>query len=230
MNGEGYKDEIIAICMPAQDTHPMKFTLALAMQLFELGRDGYTKILVIPGHSSVGAFRARNRIMKIISEVERERGWKVDWTFWVDSDMLFPSRAYQALRGHNKEIVGATYRRRSEPFELLGRPLEGTSGKVTIGNLAPSARLPTGLMLIKRSVFDRFKMPVWKVELGEDGVEDVLGEDGLFCAEALELGHEIWLDTQLTMLCKHIAVTELAAEADKAPQPQIIMPPGLIAA
>jgi hypothetical protein len=204
----------------------MKFTLALAAQMFELGRDGYQRVMVIPGYSSVGAFRARNKIIKIIEEIERERSWTVDWTFWLDSDMLFPSRSFQALRGYDKDIIAATYRRRSEPFELLGKPAVGSSGSVTIGNLAPASRLPTGVMLIRRSVFYALPKPIWRVDMGEEGVDDVTSEDNLFCQAAIAAGYEVWLDTQLTMLCKHIAVTELEAQSEKA-GPQIFMPPGL---
>jgi hypothetical protein len=224
-----YSEETIAICIPAQDVHPMKFTLALAAQCMELGRDGFGKVAIIPGHSSVGAFRARNKIIKILEGIEKEKDWAFDWTFWVDSDMLFPSRSYQAMRRHNKDIVAATYRRRSAPYELLGKPKEGTSGTVSVGDLAPADRLPTGVMLIRRSVFSALEKPYWRVDLGAEGVDDTVGEDSLFCDAAIAAGYEVWLDTVLTSMCKHIATIELEPDVEKA-GPQIIVPPGLIAA
>jgi hypothetical protein len=81
-------------------------------------------------------------------------------------------------------------------------------------------------MLIRRSVFYALPKPIWRVDMGEEGVDDVTSEDNLFCQAAIAAGYEVWLDTQLTMLCKHIAVTELEAQSEKA-GPQIFMPPGL---
>lgn len=208
----------------------MKFTASLASQMYKLGVEGFDDIALIPATSSVGAFWARNQCIRIMRMIEKDRreGKMYDWTVWFDSDMIYPDRTIQALIRHDKPIVGATYRRRSPPHEMLGRPLTGQTGTYAVGTLAPAARLPTGVLLVRRDVFEHLPMPIWRVNVGDqDGVNGVEGEDSLFCDAAIAAGFEIWLDTQLTAMVKHVVETELEAEVEDIKPSPIILPGGL---
>lgn len=197
----------LAICIPHQGTMPYGFTDSLAAMMHWLGLDGFARMVMLSGTSSVGAYKARNGIMRNLELAEAEVGYRFDWTLWLDSDMKFPPGTAQALISHDKDIVGATYRRRSAPYEMLGKPLAGTSGVVSVGTVVEADALPTGVLLIRRSVFDSLLKPVWRIQIN-DGINDK-GEDILFCEEARRAGHKVWLDTELTKKVAHIAEIDL---------------------
>lgn len=207
----------IAICVPYFGNMPMMFTQSLGAQLHSLGLDGFDRMAIFWGTASTGAFRARNGIMRDMFAAEEQLGYKYDWTIWFDSDMAFPSQTVQGLLRHEKDIIGATYKRRSPPYDLLGRPYQGQPGQtrtVSVGQLAQCDGLPTGCLLIRRKVFDSISKPIWKVDI-KDGISPE-GEDMLFCREAREAGYEIWLDTQLTTMVAHLAEIPLFAQAEKS--------------
>lgn len=212
----------LAVCIPHLGSNSYGFTDSLAAMMHRLGMEGYDRMTMLSGSSSVGAYKARNGIMKNLEVAERQVGYRFDWTLWLDSDMRFPTGTAGALISHDKDIVGATYRRRSAPFEMLGKPASGSSGLARVGELYPADSLPTGVLLVRRSVYDSIPKPTWRVEI-IDGNNDK-GEDILFCEEARKAGYEIWLDTELTKRVRHIAETELEAQLEEAPKPQILMP------
>lgn len=213
----------LAICIPNYGQVSMPFVNSLAAQMHSLGIDGYDRVVMIHGSASTGAFRARNQIMQSLALAEKQTGYKFEWTMWYDSDMAFPSKTAQSLIRHNKDIVGATYKRRAAPYEMLGRPLEGSSGDARLGELIEAGALPTGCLLIRREVFDSIKAPIWKVDIG-DGL-NCIGEDILFCNEARAAGYKVWLDTTLTSMVSHLAEIPLMADVEQM-APQIILPKG----
>lgn len=200
----------LAIFIPSHEQHPIKFTMALASQMYTLGATAeFDIVMPITATASVGAFRARNKALLDMARIEQQRGWRFDLTAWFDSDMMFPDRTIQALARWDKDIVGASYVRRNPPYdELLGRP-KGNKIIEVVDGLAPADRLPLGVMLVKRHVYDKFIPPVFRLDLG-NGV-DVIGEDYLFCEDAIGHGFEVWLDVELTKMVRHIATdVELA--------------------
>lgn len=211
----------VAICIPHLGWNHFLFTQALGAQMHQLGIDGYNRLGVFSGSASTGAFRSRNGIMKDLASIEKKHGWRFDWTMWFDSDMNFPSRTAQALIAHDKDIVGATYKRRAPPFELMAQPASGHTEDIEVGKLTRAIKMPAGCLLIRRSVFDSIKSPIWKIDM-RDGF-DAKGEDVIFCEEAMAQGYEVWLDTQLTVMVQHIAEIPLSADVETIPT-SIIMP------
>lgn len=209
----------LAICVPHQGTMPYGFTDSLAGMMHWLGLDGFNRMAILSGTSSVGAYKARNGIMRNLVAAEAQAGYRFDWTLWLDSDMKFPPGTAAALISHDKDIVGATYRRRSPPYEMLGKPKAGTSGLVQVGQLAEADALPTGVLLVRRTVYDKLPKPTWRVEIN-DGINEK-GEDILFCEEARKAGYHIWLDTELTKRCAHIAEIDLGPIFEKS---SLVMP------
>jgi len=212
----------VAICIPNHGQVSMSFVNSLASQTFQLGIDGFDRSVLIHGSASTGAYRARNQIMQSLALVESQVDFRYDWTMWFDSDMTFPAKTIQALIAHDKDIVGASYKRRAAPYELMGKPVSGNSATVPMGQLAEAGALPTGCLLIRRSVFDSIKLPYWKVLNTPDFKTDK-GEDILFCEEARACGYQVWLDTTLTGMVGHLAEIPLMAEVEQV-QPSIMMP------
>lgn len=82
-----------------------------------------------------------------------------DYLFWIDSDMSFPPDALVRLIAHDKDIVGATYNKKSEPFETLGRFAGPKPEKM--GDLHEALLLPGGMLLVKAEVYRKMKFPMY---------------------------------------------------------------------
>jgi hypothetical protein len=95
--------------------------------------------------------------------------------FWIDSDMKFPPDTLLNLLRHNKDIVGATYNRRTPPYSTLGK-LKGDrpSDDALRGGLHEALVMPGGMMLVATSVYKKLSWP-WYGECfrpaGADGLE-----------------------------------------------------------
>lgn len=120
---------------------------------------------------------------------------------FLDSDMHLPADTLDRLLGHGKPIVGASYVRRCEPYDLLGRPLTTWGG----GPLVEVAELPTGCLLINVAVLRRMEWPWFRFEYGAEYGERV-SEDIWFCRKARDLGMSVWCDTVLTKELGHVGV------------------------
>lgn len=120
---------------------------------------------------------------------------------FLDSDMHFPADTLSRLKAAGKPIVGASYVRRTEPYDLLGEKLTTWGG----GGLVEVKALPTGCMLINVSVLRKLSAPLFLFEHShEHGTRT--GEDIYFCRKAREAGVKIWCDTDLTKEIGHVGV------------------------
>lgn len=108
--------------------------------------------------------------------VEMARKENSDYMFFIDTDIVIPPDSLVRLLQHNKEVVGATYNKKVPPFETLGK-LKGerpTDDELRKGGLREAELLPTGILLIKMSVFDKIPKPYFYESYewpGNDGVE-----------------------------------------------------------
>lgn len=110
--------------------------------------------------------------------VEMARKQEADYLFFIDTDMVIPVDSLCRLMAHQKDVVGATYNKRVPPYETLGK-LKGekpTDDELRKGGIREAELLPTGILLIKMSVFDKVPWP-WFFETyewpGKDGVESL---------------------------------------------------------
>lgn len=194
------KPRHVAICIPCTDKPHMLFMRSVAALYYVAGQNNIS-LAMVTSNASMGAFQARNQIMHGVEEIEKT-GVAIDWLLWLDSDMIFPPHTLMTLLGHQKDIVGATYCRRTHPFDLHGRGLTGKPMEINDG-LVEMAALPTGCLLTKRDIFRTWKKPYWRCEPNfERG--DHWGEDYFFCIEARARGHKVWLDATLTKEVAHI--------------------------
>jgi hypothetical protein len=88
-----------------------------------------------------------------------------DKILWVDSDMTFPPNTLVRLLQHQKDIVGATYNKRTPPYTTLGRLKGQNPGTAALnaGGLHEAELLPGGLLLIDMNVYKALKWP-WYAE------------------------------------------------------------------
>ena len=125
---------------------------------------------------------------------------------FLDSDMTFPALTLVRLLSHQKDVVGCMYSRRVAPFSNLGTPLDRTTTKVGSNDaLVAMAMVPTGVLLIKMTVFDKLKRPYFDFAPSTTGdPDDEVGEDVNFCNKALAAGVELWMDPALSMQIGHV--------------------------
>jgi hypothetical protein len=135
---------------------------------------------------------------------------------FIDSDMVFPPFAPQALLQHDLPVVGCTYCPRRPPFRLLHKELGDVRGAVNPPkpHLAPDEtgvrevlRMPTGMLMIRADVLKAMRQPYFRFA-NIDGKAETVGEDYLFCDDARALGFKIWLDCDLSRSIGHIAQHE----------------------
>lgn len=143
-----------------------------------------------------------------------------EWIMWIDADIEAPIDGLLRLMSHNQDIVGATYVRRSEPYQLMGRAV-GRKTALPMEGLVEMSHIPTGFLLTRVEVFRKIEPPWFWVTHHPNGDVD-LGDDYYFCDKAVKAGISIWLDTALTAEIKHhgdvgIGANGLAPRASLVP-------------
>lgn len=191
------KRDRVAVCVPSNDMVHADFAMCLAALAFSTRNP--IALLNTKGSLIV---TNRNTLVEQAAQLECE------WLLFLDSDMLFPRDTIARLIAHDKDIVGATYCKRVPPYEMLGRTLTGDQLEVASG-LVEVAGLPTGCLLVRRTVFEKLCRPYFRTPAHEEGEIDGLpahieGEDYYFCRVAREAGFSVWLDVDLTMQLGHI--------------------------
>ena len=206
---------IVAVCLPTGDLVFAKFAICLAAAIYS----SRVKIVLIRGQSSIVTI-ARDSCIESIEAAEAHAPvpFKVDWVWFIDSDMSFPPDSLARLMSHGKDIVAATYVRRYPPHELLGKALNQKPGiPVDVqGGLLEAAGIPLGMALIRRSIFEKLKKPYFRLVHDEE-LGKTKGEDYLFCEAVRELGYRVWIDFDLTKEVGHIGWTEHKPEVEQAP-------------
>lgn len=103
-----------------------------------------------------------------------------DKILWVDSDMKFDPDMLMNLLKHNKDIVGATYNRRTPPYSTLGKLIGPRPADSELqGGLREAMVMPGGMMLVSCDVYRRLSWP-WYAECFRPA-----GDDGLTSFRAL---------------------------------------------
>lgn len=134
--------------------------------------------------------------------------------FFLDSDMRIPPTVITRLLAHDKDMVGASYRRRGEPHDLMSWGLDDKVDPTVYPagtGLIQRGALPAGCVLIKRRVFEAMEYPYYRLEMGKT-LKDFKSYDVLFCRDIRKLGFEVWEDTDLSRAVRHLATVELPYE------------------
>lgn len=203
LNGHAIEQRspIIAIGVPSYDMMCAEMATSLAMLTGRLGWARIEFALCNARHSIAAAGR------NVCVEQAQKAG--ADYLFFMDSDMVVPTTTVEVLLSRRKDIVGALYRRRGPPYDMMGIAKEGP--QQVAGGLLEMLTIPTGCMLIDMRVFAALKRPYFHHRL-RDGEEIEDGEDYVFCDEARDAGFSVWADIDLTHHVKHLGMRHLTAE------------------
>lgn len=188
----------IVICIPAQDQVHTTFMNDL-VQLIMYTHNNTTRIVEIVQMNGCYLDLLRNQMIQ--SALER----KPDNILMLDSDMRFPKETAARLIIANKEIIGCNYTRRRAPFTPIGMTGDGNSriDPIASKGITQVAIIPTGVMMLRPSVFDRIQYPWfechWRRE-GHNGKPEnrLIGEDVYFCAKANDAGIGVYCDHDLS--------------------------------
>lgn len=189
----------VAVCIPSGDMCYVDFATCLAAAIYS----ARVKPVLIRGQSSIVTV-ARDNCIENMLTVETVTREKMDWVLFLDSDMTFPPDTIPRLIAHNKDVVCATYVRRYPPHDLLGKSLSAKPGGEEIfGGLHEAAGIPLGVCLIRREIFDKLKLPYFRLFFNEE-TGKVVSEDYLFCEQIRKMGYHVWIDFDLTKEVGHI--------------------------
>ncbi len=139
----------------------------------------------------------RNRIVRVAMQAQ------ADYLLFLDTDMVFPPYTLSQLLSHEKDIVGATYRKRVPPHTLLGYIKDAENQPREPGELWEMTGMPGGCLLIKMDVFNHITKP-WFRESYKDNDDQQGTEDYYFSDAARAAGYQIWCDSKLTADLGHI--------------------------
>jgi hypothetical protein len=118
---------------------------------------------------------------------------------WIDSDMAFPTDALVRLLAHDKDIVGAFYMQKAEPYKIVGRPKDLSDTSIT--GLKEAELLGGGFVLVKREVYEKIPYP-WYEER-HTPPREFISEDVMFCHKCRAAGIEMWADMDLSLEMGH---------------------------
>lgn len=142
--------------------------------------------------------------------VERNQNLIVDYAFeqgcshimFIDCDMIFPPTILDRLLSHKRDIVGCTYRTRQAPYEFASVGLDGQHSTGQETGVREVLFIPSGMMLVRRKVFEITKFP-WFYNVYGEKSEDFVGNDVNFCMDARDAGLHVYCDFFASRDIKH---------------------------
>ena len=137
-------------------------------------------------------------------------GIGADWLLWLDSDMRFPKDTLRRLLAHDRPIVGCNYPTRQPP--ITTGCIRGTETIYTAPEshgLESVDRMGFGCVLVARDVFVRMERPwfIFGYNRHEDGY---IGEDYYWFQKAKAMGHDVWVDHDLSHEIFHLGEVPLS--------------------
>ena len=201
------KSADIAICVPVRDTVTAVFAYSLAMLMKKCGEAGLSTSL----HFNQGSEVAMQRQHLVEQALETN----CTHIMWIDADMKFPTDAINMLLQHDKDIVAGNYSTRVEPYRPVAFKSEkDLDARVYSGTgLEPVFAVGSGMMLVKRSVYERIPKPYYKIEYRED-YSSLVGEDIYFCKHAQMHGYTVYIDHDLSDKIAHIGTRAFTLKGD----------------
>lgn len=197
----------VAICVPVRDTVTAVFAHSLAMLMKKLGETGLSSTL----HFNQGSEVAMQRQQLVDQALETS----CTHIMWIDADMKFPVDTINIMLSYNKDIVAGNYSTRVPPH----RPVAFTSAtnldsRVYTGTgLQEVFAVGSGMMLVKRSVYENIPRPHYKIEYSED-YTSLVGEDIYFCKNAKEHGYNVYVDHTISDKIAHVGTRAFTIKDD----------------
>jgi hypothetical protein len=146
----------------------------------------------------------RNRVVTIAKEKAVERfGRLPDYYLWLDQDNVFPPKLFMDLYLHDKDIVSASYARKTNwdwCFKPTNEYKDWENRRESLKDgLIECRYIGFGAVLIKGRVFEEIPVPWFKQDTqwvkhnGQRMIHEV-GEDVWFCDRAREKGYKVYVD------------------------------------
>lgn len=169
-----------------------------------------------PGTDDFALFYEGGSVLPAVrnSLVLRALEYGADWMLWIDSDMKFPHDALHRLMAHGKTIVGCNYPRRVAPFTPTAQRFaqEGEDRAQTLWDetgLVPVHHAGMGLLFTMASVYTDLKQQdpqaPWFAFPWNPKRQLTTGEDVAFQSRARTVGHQTYIDCDLSNEVSHIA-------------------------
>lgn len=187
----------VCICIPAQDMlHTTFFNSCVQMMFYS--RNKGIEITVTQMN---GCYLDLLRNQLVQSALKQNP----DYILFLDSDMTFPHDTLERLLKEEKQIIGCNYMRRRPPHDGIACTFADPNKRVdplaAVG-IERVALLPTGVMLIKKEVFDLIPYP-WFQTIWRKSDKKLIGEDIFFCASAGDNKIPIYCDHDLSKQVAH---------------------------
>lgn len=195
----------VMLAMPCGPQVPWQTMMSLTDTCLELHRRGIQfRIKIVSGCSLVD--RARTKIVHEFLKTDADR------LFMLDSDMVWtPADALRLLAlSTQMKMVGALYPMKSDPPTFQFNWDEERLHPNEFGCL-PILGMGLGFAIVQRSVIEALAKQAPKLvypaeserearvfRCTDDGNE-YSGEDMAFCADVRALGHEVWVDPEITL-------------------------------
>lgn len=186
----------VCVCIPAQDTVLTSF-MESTINMFFYSRN---KGIDVTYNRMNGCYLdlLRNQLIQAAQKTNS------DFYMMIDSDMVFPPNTIERLIAHDKEFVGCNYTRRRAPFDPIACKGDGNTrvDPLTSSGLEAIALMPTGVIMIKPSVFQKIQYP-WFENIWRKSDNSLVGEDVVFCAKANKAGIPVYCDHDLSREIRH---------------------------
>lgn len=190
----------VGVCVPCMETVPIDFAVALCQMVSECRMRGV----------SISIFTSRSSLVEISRDklVLNAIKYEMDYVFFVDSDMTFPSDCLMKLLERRCDIVCCDASRKKDAGGTVvkDKDLKYLDYK-TVKGLVEAEWAGTGIMLLKTEIFKKMEKPWFLVEY-DKATDTYLGEDYYMCSKAKALGYKIWCDTTLSLEIGHIGAKE----------------------
>lgn len=127
---------------------------------------------------------------------------KFDYIFFVEHDMVFEPETLNKLLADDKDIICANYNFRSEPRQSMvfrfndKGELENIPQRELPKETFQAGAIPTGLTLIKTSVFEKLNKPYFFYEYDKEGRMKT-SQDVYFSLSARKAGFEVWVNPNI---------------------------------
>lgn len=197
------RDLWIPVCVPSRDLWKAEFGQcmfnmaarchvdhSLPMQDFRV----YTNIHMASGS---GIAELRNKLVeKALSNPHTTH------ILFVDDDQMFPADSIHQLARHDLPIVAANIVRKESNPRTNSKKIDSKDCLFTLPDSTGIEEVDftgTGMMLIKREVFEAIDKPYFFYD-----VEKIVGEDVNFCRKVKEKGYKIYIDHDLSKQVKHV--------------------------
>ena len=197
----------VSICIPVRDQVTSTFTYCLAMLMKRCGEKNINVTL----NMVMGSEVAMQRQQLVTEALETN----CTHLLWLDSDMKFSADTLDALLSADTPIVAGNYSTRVKPHRPVAfKDPNNLDTRVFTGNgLEEVHAVGSGLMLVKREVYEKIALPHYSVEWNED-YTSLVGEDIYFCNQAQKNGYTIYVDHDVSKKIAHIGTKAYTIKDD----------------